>query len=66
MRFVRRRHGGRLQRYIPRIVVVVLAILLALVLSGLGYYLSLPGVGDAKARVEQILSLLGRRGRIFR
>lgn len=46
-----------MQRYILRIVVVALAILLALVLSGLGYYLSLPSVGDAKARVEQILSL---------
>ena len=57
MTYMRRRHGGRLRRYILRIVVVGLAILLALVLSGLGYNLSLPGVGDAKARVQQILSL---------
>ena len=40
-----------------RFVLVVLVVLLALGISGIGYYLSLPGVGDAEARVHHILSV---------
>ena len=57
MTFVRKRKRYRLRRYILRVVVVGSATLLALLLSGFGYYLSLPSVGDAKAHVQQILHL---------
>lgn len=51
-----RRRTGRWQRRVKRLALLVAAVLLALVLSGLGFVLSLPGVGDAEARVHQILA----------
>jgi len=50
------RPTGRLRRYVSRFGLVVLLLLLALAISGVGYYVSLPGVGDAEARVQHILS----------
>ena len=39
-----------------RVALAACAVFVALVLSGIGYVLSLPGVGDAQAKVHQILA----------
>jgi membrane peptidoglycan carboxypeptidase len=38
-----------------RVALAACAVVVALILSGIGYVLSLPGVGDAEAKVHQIL-----------
>ncbi len=50
---------GRVRRKLKLLGLAVAALVLALVLAGAGYLLTLPGVGDAGARVRAILAAHG-------
>ncbi len=45
-----------MRRYLKRFALVGVAAVLAVALASFGYFLSLPGVGDAEARVHRILA----------
>jgi membrane peptidoglycan carboxypeptidase len=47
---------SRWRRRLLRVALAACAVVVALVLSGVGYVLSLPGVGDAEAKVHQVLA----------